>query len=207
MMSGFFARAAAFLAPLLLAGAAAAWPQESLAASHLYADAVDPFLGTDWGGKVFIGSTTPFGMVKVGPDMEDFDGRPSSNGYSGSGRILGFSHLHLSGASGKYGNILVAPLTGPLTPGDIKSSRSDEVASVGYYAARLTRYGIRAELTSTHRVGVHRYTFPQSQEAHITVQLDHILNKGPGSEAQKFLGGDLKVVSNTTLEGFGSYAG
>lgn len=206
-MPGMSVRTVLACATALIAAAAATCPQESLAANHVYADAVDPFLGTDWGGKVFIGSTVPFGMVKVGPDMEDFDGHPSSNGYSSTGRILGFSHLHLSGASGKYGNILVAPLTGPLALGDIKSGRSDEVASVGYYGAHLTRYGIKAELTSTHRVGLHRYTFPQSQEAHITLNLDHVLNKGPGSESQKFSGGELQVVSNTTLEGFGRYSG
>src|ERR1700753_1210730 len=102
IMSGLFVRTAAALATLLVVGVPATWPRKSLAAPHVYADAVDPFLGTDSGGKVFIGSTVPFGMVKVGPDMEDFDSRPSSNGYFSTGRILGFSHLHLSGASGKY---------------------------------------------------------------------------------------------------------
>ncbi len=57
---------------------------------------------------------SPTALVKVGPDMETFDGRRSGFGYSSSGVILGFSHLHLSGAQGKYGNILVAPVTGPL---------------------------------------------------------------------------------------------
>ena len=49
--------------------------------------------------------------------------------------ILGFSHLHLSGAQGKYGNILVAAVTGPLDLEGHKTPRTDEVAKVGYYAA------------------------------------------------------------------------
>src|SRR6058998_866112 len=35
---------------------------------------VYPFLGVDWGGNTFVGATLPFGMVKLGPDMQDFDG-------------------------------------------------------------------------------------------------------------------------------------
>jgi len=90
-------------------------------ATQDYVHNVYPFLGVDWGGSAFVGAAVPFGMVKLGPDMESFDGRQSSFGYLSGGRILGFSHLHLSGASGKYGNILVAPVTGALDPANIKS--------------------------------------------------------------------------------------
>ncbi len=81
-----------------------------------YTHNVDPFIGVDWGGNTFVGSAIPYGLVKLGPDMETFDGRRSGFGYSSNGVILGFSHLHLSGAQGKYGNILVAPVTGPPRP-------------------------------------------------------------------------------------------
>src|ERR1700733_4772744 len=136
-----------------------------------YTHNVDPFIGVDWGGNTFVGSAIPFGLVKVGPDMETFDGRRSGFGYSSNGVILGFSHLHLSGAQGKYGNILVAPVTGPLDLKDIKTPRTDEVRKVGYYSAKLSRYNVRAELTSSRRVGIHRYTFLKSQQAHITINV------------------------------------
>ena len=168
---------------------------------------VYPFLGVDWGGNTFVGAAVPFGMVKLGPDMENFDSRPSSFGYMSGGRILGFSHLHLSGASGKYGNILVAPVTGPLDISDISSPRTEEVDHPGYYAARLTRYNVKAELTSTRRVGFHRYTFPASEESHLTVRIDHCLNKGTGAESQRFLGGEVHLLSNREAEGVGRYAG
>ena len=106
------------LCALLLAAPIAeqnAWSQKTVAkATQDYVSDVDPFIGVDWGGNTFVGSAIPFGLVKVGPDMETFDGRRSGFGYSSNGVILGFSHLHLSGAQGKYGNILVAPVTGPL---------------------------------------------------------------------------------------------
>lgn len=172
-----------------------------------HVDDVDPFIGVDWGGNTFIGAAVPFGMVKAGPDMQSFDGRPSGFGYMSGGVILGFSQLHLSGAAGKYGNVLVAPVTGPLDLNDIKSPRKDEQDHPGYYAATLSRYRTRVELTSTRRVAVHRYTFLAGGPAHLTVNLSHCLNKGPGSESQRFLGGEVHFVSERELEGIGRYAG
>jgi putative alpha-1,2-mannosidase len=191
----------------LLLGVSLPAQSRTTATSRDYTKNVDPFIGVDWGGNTFVGAAVPFGMVKLGPDMENFDGKPSGFGYISGGRILGFSHLHLSGASGKYGNILVAPVTGPLSLSDIQSPRTEEVARVGYYAAQLTRYKTRVELTSTRRVGFHRYTFPASKESHLTLNLAHCLNKGTGSESQRFLGAQLHLISDHEAEGVGRYTG
>jgi predicted alpha-1,2-mannosidase len=170
---------------------------------------VDPYIGVDWGGNTFVGSAVPFGMVKLGPDMETFDHRPSGFGYSSDGLILGFSHTHLSGAQGKYGNILVQPVTGPVTPGKLASPRNAEQAAPGYYTAMLTRYGVRAEVSSTRRTGIHRYTFPASQDAHLTVDVEHCLSRGNGKgwEDQHFDGGEVHVVSPREISGVGRYSG
>ncbi len=170
---------------------------------------VDPYIGVDWGGNTFVGSSVPFGMVKLGPDMESFDHRASGFGYSSDGAILGFSHTHLSGAQGKYGNILVQPVTGPVTLGDLASARTAEQASPGYYAATLTRYGVRAEVSSTRRTGIHRYTFPASQDAHLTLDIEHCLSRGnrKGWEDQHFDGGEVHIVSPHEITGFGRYSG
>jgi predicted alpha-1,2-mannosidase len=172
-----------------------------------YTHLVYPFLGVDWGGNTFVGASVPFGMVKLGPDMEIFDGRASGFGYTSGGRILGFSHTHLSGAQGKYGNILVMPVTGPLDRKDTRSPRTDEINHPGYYAATLSRYNVRAELTSTRRVGLHRYTFATAADAHITLDIAHCLDKGSGSESQRFLGGEVHILSNHEAVGVGRYAG
>jgi len=168
---------------------------------------VDPFIGVDWGGNTFVGSAIPFGMVKLGPDIETFDGQRSGFGYSSHGVVLGFSHLHLSGAQGKYGNILVAPVTGQLDLTDTKSPRSAEVNSLGYYRTQLSRYNVQAELTSSRRVGFHRYTFPASAQSHLTVNLASALNLGTGWEAQRFLGADLHVTSNREAQGVARFTG
>jgi predicted alpha-1,2-mannosidase len=176
-------------------------------ADQNYASNVDPFIGVDWGGNTFVGSAVPFGLVKVGPDMETFDGRRSGFGYSSNGVILGFSHLHLSGAQGKYGNILVAPVTGPLDVSDIKTPRTHEINRVGYYTAKLTRYQVKAELTSSRRVGFHRYTFPASQQSHITINVASALGLGTGWEDQTFLGAEIHLTSNHEAQGVARFAG
>ncbi len=168
---------------------------------------VYPFLGVDWGGNTFVGAALPFGMVKVGPDMETWDGRASGFGYWSDGKIVGFSQTHLSGAQGKYGNIRVMPVTGPLVLGDVASPRKDEVNHPGYYATTLNRWNTKVELTATRRVAFDRFTFLKAAQAHLTVDIEHCLDKGPGSESQRFLGGEVHVVSNREIQGFGRYAG
>lgn len=199
------------LSALLLAapvvGQTALVQKTAAKATRDYTQNVDPFIGVDWGGNTFVGTAIPFGMVKLGPDMETFDGRRSGFGYSSNGVILGFSHLHLSGAQGKYGNILVMPVTGPLELSDIKSPRTDELNHVGFYAANLTRYKVKVELTSSRRVGFHRYTFPASQQSHITINLAHALGLGTDWQAQKFLGAEVHLTSSHEAQGVARFTG
>ena len=204
MRNSILWRSVCFSVGVLLASTAA--PGQRSAAQDFTRN-VDPFIGVDWGGNTFVGSAVPYGMVKLGPDMVTFDNRRSGFGYSSYGYVLGFSHLHLSGAQGKYGNILVAPVTGEVDVTDIKTPRTDEVARVGYYSAKLTRYRIEAELTSSRRVGFHRYSFPASQQSHITVNVSSALGLGAGSESQKFLGAEIHLPSNHEAQGVARFRG
>ena len=54
-----------------------------------------------------------------------------------------------------------------------EADRSQEIAEAGYYSVPLTRYAILAELTATARVGMHRYTFPESSSAGIVIDLEN----------------------------------
>jgi putative alpha-1,2-mannosidase len=56
----------------------------------------------------------------------------------------------------------------------------EEESVPGYYAVLLRDYGVRAELTATSRVGVHKYRFPQDKSSHFIVDLDHGYDDGPG---------------------------
>lgn len=182
-----------------MAGVAVMAP--AMAADHV-AD-VDPFIGEDASGYVFVGANVPFGMVKLGPDVYGYGYR---KGFKSEGDIRGFTHLTLSGGAGKYENIRLMPVTGALQPADMHSPRSAERASPGYYAVTLDRYAVKAEMTATRRVGVHRYTFTQAGDAHIALDLN-LFQKGRGQEMQRFLGGDVNVVSPSEITGVGRYIG
>ena len=144
---------------------------------------VNPFIGTGGHGHTYPGPSLPFGMIQPGPDtrLEDWDG--SSGYHYGDSRILGFSHTHLSGTGiPDYCDVLLAPTTGELhldrgdgtRPGYSSAFRhADEAAAPGYYAVTLSDHGVRAELTTTLRVGLHRYTFPAGRPAHVVLDLVH----------------------------------
>lgn len=51
------------------------------------------------------------------------------------------------------------------------ADRTREIARPGYYSVPLLRYGITAEMTATTRTGMHRYTFPESKNAGIVIDL------------------------------------
>ena len=156
---------------------------------------VNPFIGTSKMGHVFPGATTPFGMVQLSPQtnfevMFKEDGSYNSETYeycSGyqyrDSTIIGFAHTNLSGTGhSDLGDFLVMPTTGELLLEPLKTkegskgfystfSHDKEESSPGYYKVDLDSYDIKAELTSSDRVGFHQYTFPKSEDAHIILDM------------------------------------
>ncbi len=149
---------------------------------------VDPRIGTGFHGHVFLGANVPFGAVQIGPTQANpgklGDGWDWCSGYHVSDSLIaGFSHTHLSGTGiGDLGDVLMIPTTGKVrlersvagnSPSGYMSrfSHDDEVVYPGYYAVKLQRYDIGVELTASERVGMHRYTFPKSDESHILIDL------------------------------------
>jgi predicted alpha-1,2-mannosidase len=170
---------------------------------------VDPFIGTENSGNVFPGPSLPFGMVRLSPDCKTTSGKsPNTNsGYVSKAQVYGFSHTHVSGTGGgaKYGNILFMPTTGTIDIKEHASPASEETATAGYYSVRLDRYAIKAELTTTHSTGIHRYTFPRSAQANILIDAASFLIKG--STVQKLVNSGIKIISNSEVEGFGTVSG
>lgn len=149
---------------------------------------VDPYIGTGDHGHVFVGANVPFGLVQLGP-TNITEGWDWTSGYHYSdSTIWGFSHMHLSGTGiGDLCDIAFMPVVGKPTlgKGDIKDpnsgmyslfNRATEKVKAGYYAVHLDRYGIDVELTATKRVGFHKYTFPESEEAKVVIDLKSHIN-------------------------------
>ena len=165
---------------------------------------VNPFIGTGGHGHTFPGATRPFGMVQLSPDtrLEGWDG---CSGYHYTDSVVyGFSHTHLSGTGiGDYCDVLLKPCIGEIkmengyktSPENGYASYFDkttEVAEAGYYAMDLAE-GIKVELTTTQRTGVHRYTFENADNAHVILDLAH---------RDLLLDSELEIVNDTTVRGF-----
>jgi len=169
---------------------------------------VDPMIGSDYHGNVFIGASVPFGMVQLGPTNLSKGWHWCSGYHYSDSTIIGFAHTHLNGTGiGDLGDILLMPTTGtPVTQkgsfDDLSKgyvslfSHDEETVEPGYYAVKLKKYGIRAELTATSRVGYHRYTFPESNQSNIIVDLGEGIDWDEPTETM------LKAVDARTIEGY-----
>ncbi|GJM62556.1 GH92 family glycosyl hydrolase [Persicobacter diffluens] len=192
---------------LLAAGLFAAGP---LQAQEDLVQYVDPRIGTAEHGHVFMGANVPFGAVQLGPSNVT-QGWDWCSGYHVSDTtIVGFAHTHLSGTGiGDLGDVLLMPLSGKIPSTDRGSienpesgylspySHANEVAAAGFYSVELDRYQVRAELTSTERVGAHRYTFHNAkEEAHVLVNLKDGIGWDKATETS------IVVVDEFRVEGY-----
>jgi len=154
---------------------------------------VNPFIGTGGHGHTFPGAIVPFGMVQLSPDTR-LTGWDGCSGYHYSDSVVyGFSHTHLSGTGiSDYGDVLLMPTVGNRKNNyTSRFSHQNEKASPGFYSVRLDDDNIFVELTVTARAGMHRYTFPATNEANIILDLAHrdkVLDSGVKIEGKTVLG-------------------
>lgn len=172
---------------------------------------VDPFIGTGGFGHTHPSAQLPFSMVQVGPNTDDSKSGKQWEHCSGyhydEKTIIGFTHTHLSGTGCEdMGDILIMPVTGE--PGFVQGKKEDtstgyrsgfshdsEEAHPGYYKVKLDDYNVVAEMTASPRVGFHRYTFPQSDDAGFIIDLGF-------GEDDGNIASHIKAVDNQTVTGF-----
>ncbi len=181
---------------------------------------VNPMIGTNGMGHTFPGACVPFGIVQLSPDTDtipqNIDGRYVGKvyeycaGYQYRDKtIVGFSHTHLSGTGhSDLGDILIMPVTGELklNPGTADNpdsgyrsrySHDTEKSVPGYYEVMLDDYRIKAQLTATQRVGVHKYTFPE-KNGRILLDLIHGIYNYDG----KTLWATMRVENERLITGY-----
>jgi predicted alpha-1,2-mannosidase len=171
-------------------------------------------IGTGGHGHTYPGATVPFGMVQLSPDTYN-DGWDWCSGYHYSdSSIMGFSHTHLSGTGASdMLDFLLMPGTGPAktmpglrqNPGEGYRSRfshEEEKAEPGYYSVRLRDYDIHAELSATERVGIHRYTFPESDSSHFILDLVHAFGNAPVLWANLNIAGKDTITGGRSVKGW-----
>ncbi|MDN5205632.1 GH92 family glycosyl hydrolase [Fulvivirgaceae bacterium BMA10] len=145
----------------------------------------------------FNSASRPFGMVNLSPDTQK-EGTWGSGYRYDTDTVQGFSHIHAWQLSG----VEVMPVA--FEDGESASIFKDhsskfdhakEEIQPGYHMLMLERYGIKTELTSTIRVGFHRYTFVDKKEAGVLFNLEGQL--GPS----KIIKGDLKQFGTREIQG------
>jgi predicted alpha-1,2-mannosidase len=181
---------------------------------------VRPLIGTQDAGHTYPGATLPFGAIQLSPDTDTIpfavNGRYQPDVYRycagyqyNDSSIVGFSHTHFSGTGhSDLGDILIMPNTGPIqwNPGTSaepqKGYRSkyshQEIANPGYYGVYLDEPKVFAELTTTTRVGVHKYRFDAQEQTHLILDLTHGIYNYEGKNVWCF----LRVENDTLITGY-----
>ncbi|WP_108822573.1 GH92 family glycosyl hydrolase [Dysgonomonas sp. Marseille-P4361] len=182
---------------------------------------VNPMIGTVKMGHTFPGACVPHGIVQLSPDTDtipqNINGVYNKDTYKycagyqhDDNTIVGFSHTHFSGTGhSDLGDILVMPYTGEtkFNPGTADNpdsgyrsrfSHDTEIARPGYYEVMLDDYRVKAQLTTTERVGVHKYTYPTSEKQKLILDLVHGIYNYDG----KVLWASLRVENETLITGY-----
>lgn len=161
---------------------------------------VNPFIGTGFHGHTFPGATRPFAPVQVSPDTHIMGWDASSGYHYDDNRIYAFSHTHLSGTGiGDLGDVALLPFSGGDSIKPVATFKKEtEKAEPGYYAVRLDNFGVNVELTSTERVGLHKYTYDNPKDRRVLLDLGHVLQPNWG---HKLVGNEYLFVNDSTVEG------
>ena len=146
-------------------------------------------------------------MVQLSPD----NGTPGWDWCAGynyiDSTIIGFTHTHLSGTGiGDLYDILVMPTIDEIDLQQASASpkqypfattfnHDNEEASPGFYSVVLDN-GIKAELTTSQRVGFHQYTFPAEVKPGLILDLGHHLNWDYPTSTM------IEVQNDTLVKGF-----
>ncbi|MBE8713427.1 GH92 family glycosyl hydrolase [Sphingobacterium hungaricum] len=175
---------------------------------------VDPFIGSDEHGHVFVGANVPLGAVQLGPSQiaqtwDEFNGWDWCSGYNyKSNDILGFTHTHLSGTGiGDLNDIMIVPANGKvqLFPAEFNKmntgygslfKKENEICVPGFYSVKLDDYQVRANLTATDRVGYHQYIYENTDNAHIFIDLGFKMNWDKTTDSY------FKQINDSTFVGY-----
>tara|TARA_B100000809_G_scaffold141837_1_gene139399 strand:- start:31551 stop:33881 length:2331 start_codon:yes stop_codon:yes gene_type:complete len=161
-------------------------------------DYVNPHIDTHKSRWFFFASAArPFGMVGLSPNTQ-LKGSWNSGYLYDSLYVRNFSHIHGWQISGIPVMPTVGEFKGHLGNEAYKSSFShdDEIVKPGYHSLFLKEYKIRVELTSTTRVGFHKYTFPKDSTKHV------IFDVGAHLGHSKMAAASVEKINDYEISGY-----
>ncbi len=164
-------------------------------------DYVDPLIDSHKSRWIYFSSACrPFGMVNLSPDTW-VKGTWNSGYMYDSLHVRCFSHIHAWQMAG----IPVMPTSGQfrghlgMEANKSSFSHENETVTPGYHQVYLEDYDINAELTSSLRVGFHRYTFPKGEDNYILFDVGAFLAHGPTKTAKIFQVNDKEIAGYSLI--------
>ncbi len=195
-------RCLARLIPILAISFAATSSVQAAPQARRPVDYVDPRIDTHQTRWIFFASASrPFGMVSLSPDTR-LDGDWGAGYIYVEPYIRAFSHIH----DWQLAGVPVMPLVGRMNGHEgyeaykAPFSHDDEVVRAGYHKVRLPQSGVTVELTSTTRVGFHRYTFPATPDAYV------IFDVGAPIAMTKMADASIRRIGPRQLAGYSTMA-
>ncbi|TKG96617.1 glycoside hydrolase family 92 protein [Puteibacter caeruleilacunae] len=145
----------------------------------------------------FSSASRPFGMVNLSPDTRTKGSWKSGYLYD-TLKVRCFSHVHAWQMSGIPVLPTVGEFKGHLGMDAYQSAftHETEIAKPGYHRVVLDDYNIEAELTSTTRVGFHRYKYPKGKKGYV------IFDTGAYLAHSKMDSSMITHVSENEIAGF-----
>lgn len=142
-----------------------------------------------YSGLISPGAVLPHGSTMLSPVNKNLDVSFSA----GVGAPYFYpNHTMIGFSSGDNGGPMVMPVVGDWTVPPERSvsvyDKSTERAMPGYYSAYLSDFQTKAEMTAATWAGVFRFTFPQSDKAHVLIDLGRI-------------GGSIEIVGDHVVRG------
>ncbi|KEO75560.1 GH92 family glycosyl hydrolase [Anditalea andensis] len=163
-------------------------------------DWVNPLMGTDSkpslsNGNVYPAIALPWGMNFWTPQTGKM-GNGWAYTYSAD-KIRGFKQTHQpSPWMNDYGQFSIMPITGPLKVDEDERaswfSHKSEKVSPYYYQVYLADHDVVTEITPTERAAFFKFTFPQTDSAHIIIDA---FDKGSYT---KIIPEENKIIGYTT---------
>lgn len=175
-----------------------------------YTQYVNLMIGTGGHGHTHPAAVVPHGMIMPGPDTRIHEWDACSGYYHPDSLINGFAQTRLSGTGcADLGDFLIMPTTGKQDVSYVGEkdtiqnvafasafSHDSEVATPDYYKVHLDRYDIDTEITSTARAALYRFTFPESGDAGMILDLDYNIQDQTNLEMS------YEVVNDTTVKAY-----
>ncbi len=139
-------------------------------------------------GMTSPGAVLPHGVTNLAPINKNLD----LSYPAGVGMSYNYTHPVMLGFSSAMPGLMVMPVVGYWTVPPERSAayydKAKEKAVPGYYTVYLNDFRTKVELTATAHTGMYRFTFPQSPEAHVVMDLGRA-------------GGDIQVIGDHTIRG------